>query len=269
MNLFVMKLPSGNEFDYHFCTIHRLSALLKMCDGKEKRVVCCSFCSAHFYDQKDFVGPEDKSKRKRKTIKRAIELRDEHEQVCAQVTKHTYVPREVMPNVSKNPENGILKFRSWNHLFQNPMFGVADFESALVDHYEMVGESTVVTQRHVVVAYSLWFVSDVPALQFPRVDYRGPNAGERFVKELAKIATKIWDIYGLVGVRTKRDDPKEEAAFRKETHCFACGCEFIPFDSKRRKCFDHDHYTGKYRSAMCNACNRQCKDDRKFPIFFS
>ena len=192
VNLFVMKLPLGNEFDYHFCTIHRLSALLKMCEGKEKRVVCCSFCSARFYDQRDFVGPEHKGKKKRKVIKTAIELRDEHEEVCCEVTEHNYVPQEVMPDVSKNPENGILKFRSWSHLFKNPMFGVADFECALVDHYEEKGENTIITKRHVVVAYSLQFVSDVPALQFKRVDYRGPNAAEKFVKELAKVAAKVW-----------------------------------------------------------------------------
>ena len=147
------------------------------------------------------------------------------------------------------------------------MFGVADFESALVDHYEVKGEKTICTQRHVVVAFSLKFFSDVPGLQFERVDYRGKNAGRKFVLELAKVAKKVWETFGVDGIRAKRTREEEEK-FYKETNCFACGCEFVPFDSKKKKVFDHDHYTGKYRSAMCNACNRQCKDRRTFPIFF-
>ena len=184
------------------------------------------------------------------------------------VTGNNYVPQEVMPDVIKDPRNGILKFRSWNHLFQNPMFGVADFESALVDHYETIGDNTITDKRHVVVAFSLWFVSDVPGLQFPRVDYRGRDAGEKFVKELRRVAHEIWRNYGLYGLRANRGNYVDNIAFNKETHCFACGCEFVRDDDKRKKCFDHDHYTGKYRSAMCNSCNRQCRDERRFPIFF-
>ena len=67
------------------------------------------------------------------------------------------------------------------------MFGVADYESALVDHYEVRGENTICTQRHVVVAFSLKFVSDIPGLQFDRIDYRGRNAAKRFVRELRQI----------------------------------------------------------------------------------
>ena len=34
-----MKLPKGEEFDYHFCVVRRLSALLRKCEGKDKKVV--------------------------------------------------------------------------------------------------------------------------------------------------------------------------------------------------------------------------------------
>ena len=62
VNLFMLKLPLGSGFDYHFCTIHRLSALLRMCEGREKRVVNCSFVLLVFttirilWDQSTRVG---------------------------------------------------------------------------------------------------------------------------------------------------------------------------------------------------------------------
>ena len=55
---------------------------------------------------------------------------------------------------------------------------------------------------------------------------------------------------------------------KRRQNCFACGCEFVKYHPKRKKCFDHDHYTGKYRSAMCNSCNKVCKNERMFPVFF-
>ena len=81
------------------------------------------------------------------------------------------------------------------------------------------------------------------------------------------MAGKVWKKYGLYGI-SARKDKSELAKFGKETHCFACKKKFVKGDDKRKKCFDHDYYTGKYRSAMCNSCNRQCKDERRFPIFF-
>ena len=178
INLFMLKLPVGESFQYHFCPKHRLSALLRTFCGQERRVVCCRYCPARFYDKKEFVGPDQKKGWKKVT--KATELRDLHEERYHGSDKgdvknenyreNGFTPQEVMPDTKRNPENGILKFRSWDHLFPNPMFGVADFESALVDHYEVIGGETITDKRHVVVAFSLWFVSDVPDLQFPRID---------------------------------------------------------------------------------------------------
>ena len=119
------------------------------------------------------------------------------------------------------------------------MFGVADYESALVDHYEVRGGNTICTQKH----------------------------AKRFVTELRQLARKIHERFPSCGLPAKRTREEEES-YDKETKCFACGGEFLPFDKKLQKVFDHDHYTGAYRSAMHNASNRQCKDTRTFPIFF-
>ena len=262
INLFAMKLPREGEFDYHFCVIRRLTALLRRCDGREKKVVRCSYCPARIYNKVGVVLEKGVKPRKG-VVRTADELRLEHETVCQQLTGQRIAPQEKLPKPGEN----ILEFKKWDQLFLNPMFAVADYESALVDHYEVRGKNTICTQKHVVVAFSIKFVSDIPGLRFERIDYRGPRAARRFVFELRQVARKIqgqFSSYGLPARRTR----EEEEMFDKETKCFACGGEFVPGDKKLRKVFDHDHYTGAYRSAMHNACNRQCKDTRTFPIFF-
>ena len=235
VNLFAMKLPEGDSFDYHFCVVKRLSALLRNSEGKTKKVVCCSYCPARFYNKIGMVRKGTGSPRKG-VIKNASEPCIEHEKLCKEVTSQKYIPEERMPLPGAN----ILEFKKWDHLFPSPMFGVADFESALVDCHEKKGEKTVCLQRHVVVAFSVKFVSNAPALQFERVDYRGKNAGKKFVLELAKVAGKVWDVLGYDGIHAKRT--REECARHdNETHCYACNCEFVPGDPKKKKVFDHDH----------------------------
>ena len=85
VNVFAMKLPEGGEFDYHFCVVKRLSALLRRCEGKEKRVVCCSYCPARFYNKIGTVLKEGVNHRKG-VVKTAKELRIEHEKVCQHLT---------------------------------------------------------------------------------------------------------------------------------------------------------------------------------------
>ena len=101
VNLFAMKLPQGGEFDYHFCVVKRLSALLRKCEGKDKKVVCCSYCSARFYNKIGIVEREGKAPRKG-VVKNAQELRVEHELVCKQVTNQKYTPQEKMPKPGEN-----------------------------------------------------------------------------------------------------------------------------------------------------------------------
>ena len=117
-----MKLPEGEEYGYHFCMVRRLTALLRKCEGKEKRVVCCSYCPAKFYNKIGVVRKEGE-KPKKGIVRTAEELRVEHELVCQQVTSQRFAPQEKLPAPGKN----ILKFRGWGHLFKNPMFGTAIF----------------------------------------------------------------------------------------------------------------------------------------------
>ena len=256
-----MWLPKGEEFEYHFCVVRCLSALLRKCEGKVKKVTCFSYCPAWFYNKIGNVL-EKEGKVRIGEVKNAEQLRIEQEAVCQQVTGQQMAPSEKLPQPGKN----ILEFKKWDHLFGTPMRGYADYESALVDHYEVRGGNTICTQKHVV-AFSLKSVSNVPGLQFERIDYCGPGAARRFVAELRQVARKIQEKFPSYGILAKRT-AEEEERYDKETKCFACGKEFVFGDSKKRKVFDHDHYRGDYRSTMHSDCNLQCKDTRTFPIFF-
>ena len=47
---------------------------------------------------------------------------------------------------------------------------------------------------------------------------------------------------------------EDERDFRTAAYCSECGGKFGPSEAKVR---DHDHHTGKYRSALCSFCNLQ------------
>ena len=45
------------------------------------------------------------------------------------------------------------------------------------------------------------------------------------------------------------------------THCDKCGCQYT---KKNRKCMDHCHTTGKFRGIVCNRCNINMLDLKKY-----
>ena len=96
VNFFLMKLPKGGEYDYHFCVVRRLTALLRKCEGKVKKVVCCSYCPARFYNKIGNVL-EEEGKFRKGVVKNAEQLRIEHEAVCQQITGQQIAPQEKLP----------------------------------------------------------------------------------------------------------------------------------------------------------------------------
>ena len=143
---------------------------------------------------------------------------------------------EKLPQPGKN----ILEFKKWSHLVLSPMRCYADFELAWVECYELVGDKTVSYQKHVTIAFSLKTCSHIPGLQFRPIDYRGEDAARVFVGKMRQLARKITDRFpnSVPAIRTK----EEEEMWEKETKCFACGGEFVPYDRNLRKVFDHCHY---------------------------
>merc|ERR1712146_438644 len=70
-----------------------------------------------------------------------------------------------------------------------------------------------------------------------------------------------------MGFYTNVEYEANREAFETAVKCSVCN---LPFDNyKRKKCFHHDHYDGKYISAACEKCNREMKCQQEdIPIFF-
>ena len=187
-NLFLLKLPTSEDYDYHFCAVGSLSALLRRGLGRKQRVTYCTYCPAKFYNKIEMVEEKGERKRGRRCVKTCDELREEHKRVCSQVT--------------------------------------GDFESALVGCHEVIGHKTVSYQKHVPIAFSFKTCSDIPGLQFRPVDYRGEDAAKVFVKMIRQLARKIQERFP--GPIKARRMSKEEKEWEKETKCFACGGSLCP-----------------------------------------
>ena len=174
-----MSVPNGSEVTYHFLFISRLSALIRG-KGRQEGASYCSFCYARFYNKYARASKKGDKKQKRVGItKNHEELCAEHEEVCQVITGEIFTPREKLPK----PDENILSFRKWSHLFKSPLRIYADLECALVDRYETNGEGTMTYHNHQPVACSIRYVSEVPNLQFRSFNYRGPVAiGKRAKK---------------------------------------------------------------------------------------
>ena len=94
--------------------------------------------------------------------------------------------------------------------------------------------------------------------------YRGEDCMDKFVEKINKVREDI-----LERMKEDKDCIETEADwedFNNATNCFICGNKF---EEGKKKCWDHCHFTGKYRGCAHEACNlrfsmRYCK----IPVFF-
>jgi hypothetical protein len=67
-----------------------------------------------------------------------------------------------------------------------------------------------------------------------------------------------WRVQGLIGDYRKIFD-----RFEATTHCDLCQKELSSRYDDTRKCMDHDHRTGEFRSITCQPCNSSKRDRAK------
>lgn len=116
--------------------------------------------------------------------------------------------------------------------------------------------------------------------------YRGENAIEKMTTELIKTS---YDLYENIPRKELVMSEKDIENFDKTTVCNMCKKDFtqsylddshitmedinknpkaFEIDIDNTKCRDHDHFTGKYRQALCRPCNFKLKEPNFIPIYF-
>jgi hypothetical protein len=241
-----------NENTQHCCYISDFSRLVRSQLTKDDHAITvCKRCFT-FYKTKDPKLNEKWSNHLRRCVNSA--------------------PAHIkMPPLSKDGSPPILKFKNYQNMFPTPIVAYVDFECILkpVQHYpsSMSSIYTRVTDNHEPMSYCLYFVChpdvddsmkelvpDEPLL------YRGPDAAKHFMKRLSTISCKLAE---KLRVNAKMIFTREnENDFNASIHCEMCHKKF---DGDKVR--DHCHFTGTYRTALCNSCNIRRTKQNSISVF--
>jgi hypothetical protein len=91
----------------------------------------------------------------------------------------------------------------------------------------------------------------------------GENAAKHFLHYLIDMANLIGDLLDTY-VPMLPLSGEEQARFDNSTHCEIFNLEFTLIEAPVR---DHCHFTGKFRSVLCNSCNLQRQSQKFLPVY--
>ena len=101
---------------------------------------------------------------------------------------------------------------------------------------------------------------------FVKVAQSPEEAMETFVHKILEIAQQVYHHEQMLVPMEKLEGMKK-TEFETATCCYICHQPFK--DIAKRKVADHDHTTGKFLGAACNACNLKRQSCRFFiPLLF-
>lgn len=191
---------------------------------------------------------------------------EEHTRLCGE--KHE-VKIQLPSNTRKN-----LVFKNTSQQYRIPIVIYADFEASLLpvpeDEQSEPSETTRQKyQKHHPNSFCLLLKSTLEedqlqyyGLTSKPITYRGENAAKRFVDELYDIANKVEILYSYIVPMEDLSDQQNLQHLSATTCYICCG----PFTEENGKVRDHDHLTGLYRGAACNACNINYKLPKFIPV---
>lgn len=269
----ILFLGEKGEIGHYVC-IKNFNRFLHNIDKcKEHKKIWCDFCGDYKLAKS---GPCKHLKLKKKieeedvfccekcmgTFESAQELQ-RHHHMCLIVDKNYRV-------VELPTERKYLEFdeRHSNNLTPLPTYMVADFESILepVEDDSSGTSKTRITANHLPCGYGINIVSVYPELR-KFTTYWGTSPEdtmEKFCQDIIDISTYVYSVYNrnipIIMTENDIDD------FNTRKTCYIC-CQ--PFFKEENKYKDHDHVTGKYLGAACNACNlKRVQKNMELPLIF-
>jgi len=179
---------------------------------------------------------------------------------CKLPSSKKYTPKIMYPIVDYKGGKMKLKIKYNAKIaaksLKRPFVCYADTEASNVVFYDPNGNKKI---KHVMNSFCFKTICSFNPKYNNFVFYRGSDAAkvliEMLIKEKDRCNAIIKEHY--IKYKDHHLTDEEERSFQKQTHCYACTKKF---SKELKPVRDHSHLTGKYRGALCNACNINFKD---------
>ena len=225
----------------HYCLIKNLSRLVSSDISKNQhKKFICERCLNYFGSQK---------------------VLDTHSELCRE---HEAV-REKLP-----PADTFLSFKNHNRKMDLPFVIYADFESVLKPlHTAQPNPMNCYTDKkqiHIPVSFCYYVKCSFDDRFSKLVEYTAKSEDEDVAQMFVNMLEKeVKDIYKMHPSKEMIFTDEDKNIFRRSKCCWICGDAFSKEDKKVR---DHCHYTGKFRGAAHNSCNRLFRRPKFTPVIF-
>ena len=156
-----------------------------------------------------------------------------------------------------------IEFKNHFKKLKAPYVIYADFECLTVP-IDVKSKSIKATsyQNHRPCGFMINVVNAITGSSEPYL-YRGEDFMDKFVKKMNEVREDV--IKKMKEVKDRIETEKDWEDFNNATKCFICG---NAFQEDEKKCWDHCHFTGKYRGCAHEACNlRFSMRYYKIPVF--
>lgn len=160
-----------------------------------------------------------------------------------------------------------VRFTAHQKRVPQPLVIYADFETFFSPRSQQDSAKTVKIGCNDRVASSAYFAVGSDGYEVPRRDalklYRGEDVAEHLVLDLLTVVSRYHK--ALRCPEPIRMTTEEEHQHQHAARCYVCRRSF---SERHPKVHDHNHFTGAYRGAACDGCNKTLKCPKVVPVYF-
>ena len=188
-------------------------------------------------------------------------LLERHRNACYQGKPETIVP----------PEHATHSFRNHANRQKLPYVLYADIECRIDTKDGDDDEWS--KRRHVPIAFGFLLVPHggmkARPLDIPYKQFVGDQCVEQGMHEIERVARQVADWVSVYGDQKVSLSPEQKREHAASERCFVCDKCFGASGPLSFKVCEHDHLTGEYRGAACQACNNKMRMRRLYlPVYF-